>query len=75
MLPVCNLTPHLVGFVDSANAIVVTTVDAVFTIEPKSLRTRKVCKRDRCYCGFLYTGFYTPVCASGRLPSLVASGN
>ncbi|CAL5078087.1 unnamed protein product [Urochloa decumbens] len=74
MLPPCNLEPVLSGFVESANAIVVTSDIAVFTIELKSLRIRKVCKRDEAYCGFLYTGFFIPVCASGRLPSLVASG-
>jgi len=61
LFPILNLSPYLSGFVDAINCIVVTTGDALYTIELKTLLTRKVCKTEKpySYC-WLYTSFYIP---------------
>lgn len=68
LLPVGKMSPYVSGFVDGSNCIVMKTDDEVFTIELKSLQTRKVCKREQAYCGFLCTAFWTP--GTNRLASL-----
>ncbi|PUZ44644.1 hypothetical protein GQ55_8G122900 [Panicum hallii var. hallii] len=75
LFPVFNLSPYLSGFVDAINCIVVTTDDAVFTIELKSLQTRKVCKTEKPYCSGLYASFYIPACAGGIPPEPLANGD
>ncbi|KAG2639674.1 hypothetical protein PVAP13_2KG076300 [Panicum virgatum] len=61
LFPILNLSPYLSGFVDAINCIVVTTDDALYTIELKTLLTRKVCKTEKpySYC-CLYSSFYIP---------------
>ena len=73
LFPVFNLSPYLTGFVDAINCIVMTTDDAVYTIELKSLLTRKVCKTEKPYCCCLYTSFYIPSTISHASLCLVNS--
>ncbi|KAG2639685.1 uncharacterized protein LOC120660894 [Panicum virgatum] len=76
LFPILNLSPYLSGFVDAINCIVVTTGDALYTIELKIILTRKVCKTEKpySYC-WLYTSFYIPACASGILAAPAANGD
>lgn len=64
---------RLIGFIEDANVVFVTSDDhVIFTVELKSLLTRKVSEMGNVKHVFPYVCFYTPAaCARGTLPAPV----